>query len=144
MVEYAPTKTGNQPMEVEPIGFADVKPFARDAMREQVSFANPDGAEWYGIRMDGRLVSFFCLVVGRKSARFKSNYTVPEMRRRGCLAAFIRFAIQRCIRARIPVLTAFCTASSVRSHVAHGAYPCGKTRNGVTFVRYTLLKRRAV
>ena len=79
MVEYAPTKTGNQPMKVEPIGFADVLPFARDARKEQVSFANPDGAEWYGIRMDGRLASFFCLVVGRKSARFKSNYTLPEM-----------------------------------------------------------------
>ena len=129
---------------VEPIGFAEVLPHRREAEREQVSFANPDGAEWYGIRDGGRLISFFCLVAGKgeRSARFKSNYTVPDMRRRGCLAASIRFALQWCVRRRVPALTAFCTASSLRSHVAHGARAGKTAANGVTFVRYAVLKRR--
>ncbi len=129
---------------VEPIGFAEALPHRRDAKREQVSFTNPQGAEWYGIRDGGRLISFFCLVAGRggRSARFKSNYTVPDMRRRGCLAASIRFALAWCVQRHIPLLTAFCTASSLRSHVAHGAKAGKAAANGTTFVRYAVLKRR--
>lgn len=130
--------------KVEPIGFAETLPHRRDAEREQVSFANPPGAEWYGIRDGGRLISFFCLVAGRggRSARFKSSYTVPDMRRRGCLGASIRFTLKKCARRGIPALTAFCTASSLRSHVAHGVRAGTTAVNGVTFVRYAVLKRR--
>lgn len=122
-------------MRVERISFEDVRPFIRLGLKEHVSFANPRGAQWYGIRMDDRLVSIFCLVLKNGNARFKSNYTLEEYRRRGCLQASIEFAVRLCRRRGVKAMTAFCTPMSVGSHRRMGARE--EWRKGdVTFLKY--------
>ena len=122
-------------MRVERISFDDVRPFIKLGLKEHVSFANPKGAEWYGIRKDGKLVSIFCLVIRNRSARFKSNYTLEEYRRQGCLGAFIAFSMRQCIRRGIKVMSVFCTPMSVGSHRRMGARE--EWRKGdVTFLKY--------
>lgn len=117
------------------ITFEEVKPFAATAKKERVSFENPAEAEWYGIFEDDRLVSFFCLVTKGKTARFKSNYTLPEYRRRGYLQRFIDFAIAECMKRKVHVMTAFCTPLSVKSHLRNGAIQSSK-KGDIAFVRY--------
>lgn len=101
---------------LQKITFNDVQPFITMAKKARVSFENPAEAEWYGIFENDRLVSFFCLVIKGKTARFKSNYTLPEYRRRGYLQRFIDFAIAECMKRKVHVMTAFCTPLSVKSH----------------------------
>ena len=122
------------------INFDDVKPFIVKAKKEQVSFENPPGAEWYGIFKDEKLVSFFCLVVKGKTARFKSNYTVPEYRKQGCLQTFIEFSISECIKRGVCEMSAFCTPLSIKSHIQNGAKIISEKKD-VWFIKY-IFKRK--
>ena len=118
------------------IGFDEIQPFMSAAKKERVSFGNPDGAEWYGIEENDNLISFFCLVKGKTSARFKSNYTIPEKRGEGCLQMFIQLAIDRCLFYGLKNMTAFCTPMSVKSHLRHGAEVVSR-KGDIVYVRYT-------
>ena len=124
-------------MRVVKISFMAVKPFIAAAKKESVSFENPVGARWYGIYWDGHLISFYCIVVKGKSARFKSNYTVPEYRGRGCLQKFIEHAKDLCRMSGVREITAFCTPLSVRSHIRNGAVIQSQNKN-IAFVKYLL------
>ena len=127
--------------DLQKITFDEVKPFAASAKKERVSFENPAEAEWYGIYDEGKLVSFFCLVIKGKNARFKSNYTVPEYRGRGYLQSFIDFAIAECMRRGVYVMTAFCTPLSIKSHLRHGAIQSSK-KSDITFVKYVFRRKK--
>ena len=125
-------------MKIQKISFDDVKPFANAAKKERVSFENPLGARWYGlITLDGDIVSFYCLVPKGKTARFKSNYTIPEYRRRGCLQIFIQHAKELCRVHGVKELTAFCTPLSVNSHIRNGAVVQSQNKD-IVFVKYKL------
>lgn len=124
-------------MRVQKISFEDVKPFASAAKKEHVSFENPAGAKWYGIFNGDVLVSFYCIVLKGKSARFKSNYTIPEYRGRGCLQKFIEHAKDLCRMHGITEMTAFCTPLSVRSHIRNGAVLQSQNKD-IAFVKYKL------
>ena len=121
--------------KVERISFDDVKPFIRLGVKEHVSFENPKGAEWYGIRDEGKLISIFCLVIKGLNARFKSNYTLREYRGQGCLRTFIAFAIRKCIKRNVSTMSVYCTPMSVNSHRRMGARDIWQKGN-VTFLRY--------
>lgn len=123
------------------IQFDDVKAFETAAKKERVSFENPAAAEWYGIFDNEKIVSFCCLVIKGKSARFKSNYTLPNYRGRGYLQRFIDFAISECMRRGVYEMTAFCTPMSVKSHLRNGAIPKSK-KNDITFVRYIFRRKK--
>ena len=128
-------------IEIQKIQFDDVKPFSAAAKKERVSFENPAAAEWYGIFEDEKLVSFFCLVVKGTSARFKSNYTLPDYRGRGYLQRFIDFSVSECRRRGVYEMTAFCTPLSVKSHLRNGAIP--KSQKGdITFVKYVFRRKK--
>ena len=125
-------------MKLVKISFEDVKPFASAAKKERVSFENPYGARWYGlITENGDLVSFYCLVAREKTARFKSNYTIPEFRRKGCLQIFILHAKELCKAHGIREMTAFCTPLSVKSHIRNGAVVQSQNKD-IAFVKYKL------
>ena len=123
------------------ITYDDVKSFATIAKKERVSFENPANAEWYGIYEDEQLVSFFCLVVKGKSARFKSNYTLPEYRGRGYLQKFIDFALAECRQKGLYEMTAFCTPMSIKSHLRNGAVKHSK-KNDITYVKYIFRRKK--
>jgi len=124
-------------MRIQRISFSDVKPFASAAKKERVSFENPIGARWYGIFDGERLVAFYCIVIKGKKARFKSNYTIPEYRCRGCLQVFILHAKDLCKAHGIEELTAFCTPLSVKSHYRNGAVIQSQNKD-IAFVKYKL------
>lgn len=124
-------------MRVQRIAFDAVKPFVAAAKKESVSFENPIGAKWYGIYWDGHLIAFYCMVFKGRTARFKSNYTVPEYRGRGCLQKFIEHAKDLCRMHGIKELTAFCTPLSVKSHIRNGAVMQSQNKN-IAFVKYKL------
>ena len=128
-------------IEIQKIRFDDVKPFSAAAKKERVSFENPAEAEWYGIFEDEKLVSFFCLVIKGTSARFKSNYTLPDYRGRGCLQRFIDFAITECRRRGVCVITAFCTPLSLKSHLRNGAIMSSK-KGDIAFVKYVFRRKK--
>lgn len=107
------------------------------AKKERVSFENPDGAEWYAIFKDDEMISFCCVVFHGKSARFKSNWTVPEYRRQGCLQMFIKTALKRCAAKGATQMTAFCTPFSLNSHLRNGA-KIQSVKKDITFVKYVL------
>ena len=124
-------------MKIHKIDYEAVKPFIKAAKKEHVSFGNPIGAKWYGIYVDGYLVSFYCIVIKGKTARFKSNYTIPEYRGRGCLQAFIEHAKDLCKWRGVKEITAFCTPLSVKSHIRNGAVMKSQNKN-IAFVKYLL------
>ena len=126
---------------IQRIAFESVKPFAAAAKKERVSFENPAEAEWYGIFDGDKIVSFFCLVVKGKSARFKSNYTLPEYRGRGYLQAFISFAIKECLKRGVSEMTAFCTPLSIKSHLRNGAIAKSK-KGDITFIKYVFRRKK--
>ena len=121
--------------KVERVSFDDIKPFIKLGKKEHVSFENPKGAEWYGIKDNEKLISFFCLVVKGRNARFKSNYTLPEYRNQGCLQTFIEFSIKQCLKRKISVMSVFCTPMSVRSHRRYGAMDVWQKKD-VSFLKY--------
>lgn len=108
-------------MKICRISFDETKQYQKNAKKEHVSFANPKNAMWFGIYDNGILVSFYCLVIKGKSARFKSNYTVEFYRRRGCLQEFIEHAKSICRQNNVHSMTCFCTKMSYGSHIRHGA-----------------------
>lgn len=120
---------------IKKISFDDVKGFIKEAKKERVSFDNPKGAYWFGIYEDDKLVSFYCLVVKGKTARFKSNYTAPEYRRRGYLKRFIQHSKKICIKNNIEKMTAFCTPMSINSHLRGGAVRVSN-KEDIIFVKY--------
>lgn len=122
--------------KIVPISFADVEPFIKEAKKEQVSFVNNPFCKWYGMAHDGCLVAFFCLMVKGKVARFKSNYTLPNFRKRGYLGNFILYAKNICANMGIKKMTCFCTKMSVKQHLRAGAVVVSKKRHDITFVKY--------
>lgn len=127
--------------DLQKIAYDAVKPFITAAKKERVSFENPVEAEWYGIFEDEKLVSFFCLVVKGVSARFKSNYTLPDYRGRGYLQRFIDFAVAECRKRGVCEMTAFCTPMSIKSHLRNGAIPKSK-KNDIVFVKYIFRRKK--
>jgi len=107
-------------MRVVKISFQKVQQYKSAAKKERASFENPSAARWYGIFDDDVLVAFYCIVPKGQSARFKSNYTIPEYRGKGCLQKFIEHAKDLCRMHGIKELTAFCTPLSVKSHIRNG------------------------
>lgn len=126
---------------LQKIRFDDVKPFSTAAKKERVSFENPAEAEWYGIFEGEKLVSFFCLVVKGKSARFKSNYTLPEYRGKGYLQQFIDFAVAECRARGVYEMTAFCTPMSIKSHLRNGAI-IKSNKGDITFIKYVFRRKK--
>jgi len=124
-------------MRVVKISFLAIKPLMAAAKKERVSFENPTGARWYGIFDGDALVSFYCIVLKGKSARFKSNYTIPEYRGKGCLQKFIEHAKDLCRMRGVSEMTAFCTPLSVKSHVRNGAAILSQNKD-IAFVKYLL------
>jgi len=124
-------------MRVQKISFLKVQQYKSAAKKERVSFENPAGARWYGIFDGERLVAFYCIVLKGHSARFKSNYTIPEYRGRGCLQKFIEHAKDLCRMHGIKEMTAFCTPLSVKSHVRNGGVIKSQNKD-IAFVKYLL------
>lgn len=124
-------------MRVVKISFQKVQQYKSAAKKERVSFENPAGARWYGIFDEDNLVAFYCIVFRENSARFKSNYTVPEYRGRGCLQKFIEHAKDLCRMCGITEMTAFCTPLSVKSHIRNGAVVQSQNKD-IAFVKYKL------
>ena len=123
-------------MKVNKINFEDIN-FIKEAKKERVTFDNPKNANWFGIYNDDKLVSVYCLVISKNKARFKSNYTIPAFRKRGCLALFIQHSKIICKKNNIKEITAFCTPLSVNSHLRYGAKLVSK-KNDICFVKYEL------
>ena len=123
--------------DVEAIQFSDVMPIVKEAKKHRVTFHNPAGAEWYGIKHDGEVIAVYCLVCNGKSARFKSNYTKEKYRRNGSLSAFIEHSKEECEKRGLKKMTVFCTPMSLGSHLKNGAVPKWE-RNGITFVVYDM------
>lgn len=125
--------------EIKEIQFEDVLKYRKIAVKEQVSFHNNNNCKWYGIYDANKLVSFYCLMMNNKSARFKSNYTLKEYRRQGCLKKFIEHAKYMCMRNNIKIITLFCTELSVRSHNRAGMKILRfNPKNNVYYGRYEL------
>lgn len=122
---------------IRKINFEDLSDLINKAKKERVSFANPIGAEWFGIYEDEKLVSFYCLVITKDKARFKSNYTVPEYRGRGYLKQFILHAKMTCLRRGVKEITAYCTPLSRNSHIRYGA-KIQSIKKDIVFVKYFL------
>lgn len=126
--------------EVVKCDYADVRPFAKVAAREHTCVKDAAGKEWFCIRHNGGMVvAFYGLTLSKSNARFSSNYTHPDFRRRGCLAAFIEHAKAYAAERGCEKLTAFASAMSAPSHLRHGAVADGQV-NGATFVVYDLRK----
>lgn len=124
-------------MRVQKISFLKVQQYKSAAKKERVSFENPAGARWYGIFDGDVLVAFYCIVLKGQSARFKSNYTIPEYRGKGCLQKFIEHAKDLCRMHGVRELTAFCTPLSVKSHIRNGAVVQSQNKD-IAFVKYKL------
>lgn len=124
-------------MRIQRIEFEEVMQYISAATKERVSFDNPLRARWYGIHDGDKLVAFYCLVLKGKTARFKSNYTIPEYRGRGCLQKFIEHAKDLCRMHGVKEMTAFCTPLSVNSHIRNGAVKLSQNKD-IAFVKYLL------
>lgn len=120
---------------IRQISFEKVLPFSNEAKREDVLFTNPECSKWYGAFIDDNLISFFCLVIKNKKAKFKSNYTVPEFRRKGIMNAFIKLALKICSEEHLVEMSAICTPLSLNSHLRNGATITNK-RGRFTHVKY--------
>lgn len=123
---------------IERIEYDDVLPLKSAAHKERVTMENPAGALWYGIKDGEKVVSFYCLVTNKNNARFKSNYTIPEYRRRGYLGEFIDHAKTICREKGIRKMTAFCTPLSIGQHLKHGA-SIKSERNDIAFIVYEMV-----
>ena len=106
--------------EIVEIDFEEALKYRKNAIKEQVSFHNNTNCKWFGIYDADKLISFYCLMINNKSARFKSNYTLNEYRRQGCLNRFIQHAKNYCKENNIHIITLFCTKMSVNSHCKNG------------------------
>ena len=123
--------------DIVKVSFDEIKPFIKDAKKEQVSFVNNQFCHWYGMKHNGTLVAFFCLMVKGGTARFKSNYTVPAYRRNGFLGNFILFSKNVCAIMGVKKMTCFCTKMSLKQHVRAGAIVVSRRKHDITFVKYT-------
>jgi len=125
--------------EIREIEFEEVLKYRKIAIKEQVSFHNNNNCKWFGIYDADKLISFYCLMINNKSARFKSNYTLKEYRRQGCLKRFIQHAKDICNKMNIKVITLFCTELSVSSHKREGMEVVRfNDKNNIYYGRYEL------
>ena len=125
--------------EIKQINFEDVLKYRKIAIKEQVSFHNNNNCYWFGIFNSQQLISFYCLMINKNSARFKSNYTLKDYRRHGCLARFIEHAKNICKDKNINTMTLFCTESSINSHKKAGMEVLRyNDRNKIYYGRYVL------
>lgn len=124
--------------EVERITLADIsKADVAAAKKESVSFHDDSRCEWYGIRDGGEVVSFTCLMIMGKVARFKSSFTRKEYRGRGMFNALHLFRIRRAISLGCEKATAICTSKSLPTHLVFGARLTGTGNSVAKWVQYT-------
>ena len=123
-------------MNIIKINFEDIN-FIKEAKKERVTFSNPKNSYWFGIFDKDKLISVYCLVINKNKARFKSNYTLKEYRKKGCLNLFINHAKYICRNNNINEITAFCTPLSVGSHLKNGAILISK-KNDISFIKYKI------
>lgn len=124
-------------LKIEKIDFQELAGFINKAKKERVSFTNNNNCFWYCIRYENVIKSFYCLQITGVTARFKSNYTVPDFRCNGCLQKFINHAIIKCKERKVKKMTAFCTPLSIQSHIRNGA-KVKSSKGDIKFVEYLI------
>lgn len=112
-------------------GFDEIKPLIAKGKKERVTFANPDGATWWGCFYDDVIIGCVCSVRKKGSIRFKSDYVLPDYRRGG---VYKRLFSMRLSEGTNVTKTAFCTPCSLSLYLKNGFKEITK-RKDIVFVR---------
>jgi GNAT superfamily N-acetyltransferase len=111
-----------------------IKPFKTQCSKERVTLDNPSGSVWIAAFNDDKVIGFVCLVVTKaRSARFKSDYVLPEYRGRGIYGRLFALRMALCGRLGVKKATAFCTPLSLPTYVKNG-FQRKSVRGDITFV----------
>ena len=119
---------------VEHIDYSQIYEYRNYTKKEDVDIEiSIDNVEWYGIKKDGIVVSFYGLKIYGDKARFKGSYTLKDYRKQGCLQSLIEHAKKTAKERGCKTMNLFCTELSKNIHLRNGAVQEGKKENFLVY-----------